>query len=46
MSVQKRIKLIFDKIIFKDIDVIKNYKYLRLVALEDLNISIYINCEK
>lgn len=27
MIIQKRIKLIFDKIILEDIDVIKNYKY-------------------
>ncbi len=27
MSIQRRIRLIFDKMILKDIDVIKNYKY-------------------
>ena len=35
MSIQKRIKLIFDKIILEDIDAIKNYKYF-----EDENVCL------
>jgi len=39
MSIQKRIKLIFDKIILEDIDAIKNYKYFE----DEKLLVIYIN---
>jgi len=39
MIIQKRIKLIFDKIILEDIDVIKNYKYFENEKL----LVLYIN---
>ena len=40
MSIQKRIKLIFDKMILEDIDAIKNYKYFENEKLLVLYIDV------
>jgi hypothetical protein len=40
MSIQKTIKLIFDKMILEDIDVIKNYKYFENEKLLVLYIDV------